>query len=317
MSDTLPASQTPDWIAVDWIAVDWGTTHLRAWAMRGDEPVARAASDAGMSSLDRDGFEPALLALVTRWLGTGRVTPVIACGMVGSRQGWVEAPYMAVPCGPLNADHMVRGTTLDPRIALWVVPGLKQDAPADVMRGEETQIAGLLAGDPRFSGLACLPGTHTKWVTVRGGEVQSFSTFMTGELYGLIAGHSVLRHGLGGQDAWDHAAFAEAVAEALHQPAGLAGDLFRLRAEGLLHGMGAAVARARLSGLLIGNELAALGERRVGPVRLIGASSLNRLYAAALAIAGCEAAEAGGDDLTLAGLTLARHTLMEAPRRRA
>ena len=311
-SPDVPGSFKPDWIAID-----WGTTHLRAWSMRGDLVLNEAASDAGMASLSRDGFEPALLELVGGWLSSGTVTPVVACGMVGSRQGWVEAPYVTVPCAPLSAAHMVRGVSHDPKIEVWVVPGLRQDAPADVMRGEETQIAGLLVADPDLSGIVCLPGTHTKWANVRAGKVLDFSTFMTGELYALISGHSVLRHGLGTTADWHQPSFEAAVREALQAPAGLAAGLFRLRAEGLLHAMPAEAARARLSGLLIGNELAALRSRLDGPVTLVGAPGLSALYAAALVIAGYEPRIVDGANLTLAGLSLARESILEDIRRPA
>ena len=87
-------------IKADWIAVDWGTSNMRAWAISASGSIlAEAASDQGMSKLTRDGFEPALLSAVGDWI-TGPTT-VVACGMVGSRQGWVEAPYAAVPCATL------------------------------------------------------------------------------------------------------------------------------------------------------------------------------------------------------------------------
>jgi 2-dehydro-3-deoxygalactonokinase len=177
----------------DWIAVDWGTTHLRAWAMAEDGTVrAEARSDDGMGHLARDAFEPALLSLIEPWLGAGPMD-VLACGMVGSRQGWVEAPYVAVPAKPTNLTP-VPVTTRDPRLRVSILPGLKQDAPPDVMRGEETQIAGFLAAALGFDGVLCLPGTHAKWVQISAGEVVSFRTFMTGELFDLLSAVSVLRH---------------------------------------------------------------------------------------------------------------------------
>ena len=130
----------------DFVAVDWGTSRLRAWSVgTGGVVLAHAASDEGMGGLARDGFEPALLRLIGGWLAEGRSTPVIACGMVGARQGWIGAAYAEVPCPPLDPGRMARAARRDPRIAVHVVPGLCQRAPADVMRGEETQIAGFLA----------------------------------------------------------------------------------------------------------------------------------------------------------------------------
>ena len=164
----------------DWIAVDWGTSNLRVWAMGPDGVLAQAQSDDGMGRLARDGFEPALLALIAPWLGAG-VTPVMACGMVGSRQGWCEAPYRAVPCTPMDARMAMRVLVRDPRISVRIAPGLKQASPADVMRGEETQIAGALALGAQ-DGVICLPGTHSKWAQVSAQEVVSFQTYMTGEI---------------------------------------------------------------------------------------------------------------------------------------
>ena len=130
--------------------------------------------------------------------------------MVGARQGWIEAPYAAVPGPPRRARAFARPEVRDPRLAVHVLHGLSQAEPADVMRGEETQIAGLIAREPGFDGVACLPGTHAKWAHVSAGEVVSFATFMTGELFALVAQSSVLRHSVAG-DGWSDADFAQAV----------------------------------------------------------------------------------------------------------
>ena len=206
----------------DWVAVDWGTSTLRAWAMRGAEMVAEARSDSGMNSLDKSQFEAALLKLVDPWLG-GRPMPVVACGMAGARQGWTEVPYRTVPCMPLGGGVAV--PTSDTRLSVTILPGLKQDNPADVMRGEETQVAGYLSGRPGFDGVLCLPGTHSKWVEISAGEVVSFRTFMTGELFDLVSRHSVLRHSTGA--GWDAAVFAEALGDTLSRPESLAAKALR------------------------------------------------------------------------------------------
>lgn len=288
-----------------WIAVDWGTSNLRAWAMGEDGVLATASSDQGMGTLTRDGFEPALLALIGDWLAPGKQTPVVACGMVGARQGWAEAPYRAVPCPPVAATGLCAVPTRDPRLNVQIVPGLSQAKPADVMRGEETQIAGVLALDPRFDGVICLPGTHSKWAHVSAGEVVSFQTFMTGEMFALLSAQSVLRHGIAAEGD-DPDAFDAAVAEAMARPERLAARLFSLRAEGLVNGLSSVTARARLSGLLIGAELAGakpywLGQR----VRLIGAAGLVASYARALAAQGVTADLLPAAECTLAGLAVA------------
>ena len=286
-----------------WIAVDWGTSNLRAWAMgRGGQVLAEATSDDGMGKLSRDGFEPALLRLIGDWLGNR--PPVVACGMVGSRQGWCEAPYRTVPCTPLDRAVLVTAPTLDPRLTVQLAPGLKQSSPADVMRGEETQIAGALALMPGYDVILCLPGTHSKWAQISAGEVVNFQTFMTGEMFALLSEASVLRHGMQG-DGWDDAAFDAAVSDALSRPERLGARLFSLRAEGLIAGLTPAAARACLSGLLIGTELAGARPYWLGQeVTLVGAVRLSAAYARALALQGVMARSLSATDCTLAGLAI-------------
>lgn len=293
----------------DWIAVDWGTTRLRAWAMRRNQVVAESKSDKGMNSLEKSAFEGALLDLIDPWLGVS-VTPVVACGMVGARQGWSEAPYRAVPCTPL-AGSGVHVATADPRIAVTLLPGLKQENPADVMRGEETQMGGFLFENRAFDGVLCLPGTHTKWAEISAGEVVSFRSFMTGEMFDLMSNASVLRHSVGA--GWDDTAFAEAVSETLSRPEGVAAKLFAIRAETLLHDLGEATAAARLSGLLIGAELAATRPYWLGrEIAVLGAKALSEHYIAALRMQGVSAHYAEVDAMTRAGLYSVHQTLSEA-----
>ncbi|WP_420396800.1 2-dehydro-3-deoxygalactonokinase [Nioella sp.] len=295
----------------DWIAVDWGTSHLRAFAIGANGAVLdRAQSADGMGSLAQADFEPALLRLIEPWLGDGP-TPVIACGMVGAKQGWVEAPYRSVPCKPGEATPITPATQ-DSRIRLHILPGVSQDSPADVMRGEETQTAGVIHENPNFDGILCLPGTHTKWIHISAEEIVSFRTAMTGELFALLSQHSVLRHSVTGDD-FDRDAFDTAVAETLSRPERLAQSLFNIRAEGLLHGQSNAAARGRLSGLLIGAELAAAKPYWLGQQVLIGgAPALVALYERALQSQGVLCQTRDAETLTLAGLRLVHAKLMEA-----
>ena len=295
----------------DWIAVDWGTTNLRAFAMGPEGIRAEAMSEDGMGRLTPSDFEPALIQLIEPWLGPG-VTPVLACGMVGSRQGWCEAPYRATPCTPMDVGQMVRVPVRDPRITVQIVPGLKQVKPADVMRGEETQIAGALALDPAFDGAMCLPGTHSKWVQISAGEVVSFQTYLTGEMFALLSAQSVLRHGMAATG-WDEDAFDLGVANGMARPERLAAHLFRLRAEGLIADLGPDAARAQLSGLLIGAELAAARPYWLGArVVLVGSPELTALYARALAAMGAPSQTLPAKDCTIAGLARAAGRLMKA-----
>jgi 2-dehydro-3-deoxygalactonokinase len=274
---------------------------MRAWAMSADgEILASTSSDKGMGSLAPHQFEAALLDEVGPWLPPGRRTSVVACGMVGARQGWIEAPYETAPCAP--AGHLISAPVQDPRINVHICPGLKQLAPADVMRGEETQAAGLLAVQSGFDGVVCLPGTHSKWLRIHAGQITEFQTFMTGELYALLATQSVLRHSVGAEG-WDDAAFADGIDSARQNPAGVSAWLFSLRAEALLADLAPHTARARLSGYLIGLELAAARPYWDGqPVAIIGATQLGRHYAQGLQQLGAQSDIHDGEALTLKGL---------------
>ncbi|WIY25656.1 2-dehydro-3-deoxygalactonokinase [Parasedimentitalea psychrophila] len=297
---------------LNWIAVDWGTSHLRLWLMDDQHQVLQhIASARGMSSLRPEEFEPTLIALVGAALPEQGRIPVICCGMVGSRQGWAEARYSQAPCTPPSIDAATRVQTEDPRISVYLLPGIKQLPAADVMRGEETQIAGFLAVTPDFDGVICLPGTHCKWVHISAGEVVSFRTFMTGELFALICGASVLRHSVG-DDGWDAEAFEAAVADAISRPSAVAGNLFSIRAETLLCDLGSAAARSRISGLLIGIELAAARPYWLGQdVVIVGESGIAAAYESGLAQQGAMARRVTAENMTLNGLRAARAKLAE------
>jgi 2-dehydro-3-deoxygalactonokinase len=298
---------------IDWIAVDWGTSNLRAWAMGEDRAVATVAAPTGMGGLERHQFEPALLAAIEPWLMGDRTIDVVACGMVGARQGWQEVPYVPVPTQPIVASAMQQVATSDPRFKVSIVHGLSQTDPADVMRGEETQIAGLRALEPGFTGLACLPGTHSKWARIEDGRVVNFRTFMTGELFALLAKQSVLRHSMNENEDLHETVFDEAVRAVAESPADLLSLLFGIRAAGLVGGGDAFDARSRLSGLLIGSELAAMQQGwSTSDVVLIGADQLADRYAGALKVLGGRARSVDAQTCTLAGLVAARHHLLEA-----
>lgn len=304
---TAPIPDIPDWVAAD-----WGTSHLRLWLMAGATRILRRIdSDAGMGGLARDAYEPTLLRLLEGHLPAHHALPVIVCGMAGSRQGWAEAPYATAPCPPPSLSEATQVVTADPRLSVHILPGIRQDSPADVMRGEETQIAGLLAARRGFDGVACLPGTHTKWVRISAGEVVSFCTFMTGELFDLLTTRSVLRHSVA-SDGWNDDAFAAALSDAMSRPAGIAQRLFALRAEALLHGLRPQTARARLSGLLIGIELAAARPYWLGQqIVVLGEAGIASAYAAALNAQGVPVETVDAEAMTLAGLAAARTYLHE------
>ena len=298
-----------------WIAVDWGSSFVRLWAMSANQQVlANKQNDQGAAKLTADQFEAVLLSLIADWLPSNVSTaiPVLICGMAGSRQGWQEAPYLSVPI-TLHADlQFTRPVVHDPRIQVFILPGLKQAAPPDVLRGEETQLLGFLKSNPEFNGVVSLPGTHNKWVRLEQQRVLQFSTCMTGELYQLLSEQSLLRHSLQGEG-WSNEAFDQAVLNAYQQPQAFAQRLFSIRASQLVQGTTSAELKARLSGELLGLEISAMqsaGFIHDLPIVLIGKRSLSELYARALKLLGYQAEITDGESLTLQGLISAFEEFM-------
>lgn len=173
------------------IGIDWGTSRLRATLFDADGSVCEErARPWGIRQLPQGGFERALSDICAEW----PACQIVASGMVGSRQGWHEVPYVDVPAGvEALAEHVTTFASVSGR-ALSIVPGVRDAARPDVMRGEETEIMGALAVHPELAATSqiVLPGTHSKWVDIRKGTIAGFSTMMTGELYALLTQHSIL-----------------------------------------------------------------------------------------------------------------------------
>lgn len=290
----------------EWIAVDWGTSQLRVWIMSSDNQVLhKASSDQGMSSLNRDQYESTLLDLVQDWLPDERATPVLVCGMAGSREGWKQAHYLPTPIKLPQQLSMVQVDIEDPRISVQIVPGIKQTSQANVMRGEETQINGFLVQHSDYSGVLVLPGTHTKWVELMSGSLTQFSTAMTGELYEIMSRYSILRYSVATSE-WHQQSFDDAFKHAIEYPEGTATRLFELRADSLLNGRSPEQTNASLSAELIAMEFNAIREiflpQDVKQIDIIGNSHLSKLYLRALELSGYSASAHSGEDLVLAGL---------------
>jgi 2-dehydro-3-deoxygalactonokinase len=297
---------------ISWVAVDWGTSNLRLWIMCGDGQVLqRLESDQGMSRLSREQFEPTLIELLQPWLNHEYKLPVICCGMVGARQGWKEVDYVSIPCSPSDISQAVALTLDDRRLSVHILPGVKQFDPADVMRGEETQVAGFLHQHANFSGTICLPGTHSKWVSVESGRLTGFRTQMTGELFALLSQQSILRHSIDNSE-FDSDEFDRSVIEMLEAKSSFSAKLFALRARSLVTDAVTQSAGSRLSGLLIGDELSvSKSSWQDKKVALIGAPKLTALYQRALATQGKEVIYTDSEQMTLSGLTRAYQRLRE------
>lgn len=299
--------------AVEWVAVDWGTSNLRAWGIgsAGEVTFARSSPD-GMGRLTREQYPSVLTGLLSE---VRESVDVLICGMAGARQGWLEAPYLDAPAdlGTL-ARGAVRPDMPGAQFAASILPGVcqREVGAEDVMRGEETQLLGLSALIPGFSGLVIMPGTHSKWALLDGTTLSRFSSAMTGELFELLRLHSVLRHSLGGELEGEERdiGFDAGLALGLDKPERLTATLFKVRAGALLSGRSPAWCAGFLSGLLIGAEIG--GQRNwIGSaeIPLIGSVGLCSLYQGALARLGAKSRIVDATDATLAGLKAARQGL--------
>lgn len=270
------------------IGVDWGTSRLRAALLGSDGAVlAEHAADAGIMTV-RDGGFAGVLEDAVAALGAPAGLPIVLSGMITSRQGWHELPYLPCPADARALAGATRRIEVPGLGPLFFVTGLSCTGPdgiPDVLRGEETQILGqddLVPGEG-----VVLPGTHSKWVVVEDGRIMRFRTYLTGELFAVLEAHSILGRLMTTGPA-DDAAFARGVEVALDSP-GLLGRLFSARALPLLGGLEADAVRDYLSGLLIGTEIAeARAAEAPGAVVVIGSDALSRRYAAALDMAGLQ-----------------------------
>jgi 2-dehydro-3-deoxygalactonokinase len=305
------------------IALDWGTSNLRASLLGAEGQVLdmRAAASGVMAvpGGDPGRFAPALMALAGDWIEAHRC-PLVASGMIGSRQGWREAPYVECPAGLAAVAARLVQVALPGGAALHIVPGLScigADGQDDVMRGEETQLFGaadldLHAGRAVAGSCFVLPGTHAKWAWLGdGGSVRGFQTFMTGELYAVLRQHSILGRLMppGGEavPSRDAAAFAEGVQLGLAEHVSATHALFAVRTAGLMGRVAPEALPEFLSGLLIGIEIgSATHAAAPAAVLLLGEAALCARYEAALEVAGIAHRRAAGDATTRGQWLVAR-----------
>ena len=270
------------------VAVDWGTTSFRAYHVDGGGRVVDEVADGnGILAVSDGAFDSALEQRLSRW---DRRLPILAAGMITSRQGWIELPYRDCPAGPADmAAALHRHEMASGRIVHFST-GLHYLSPSlghDVMRSEETQVFGALeSGAKHF----ITPGTHSKWIDVEDGRIVRFDTYVTGEMYAVLKAHSILGRLITGE-ATDESAFRRGVEKALADPAGLSHLLFSARSLALYEELPGASVSAYLSGLVVGAEVGhALMGRDPGAQYLILASAkIGGAYASALEVAGAKA----------------------------
>jgi 2-dehydro-3-deoxygalactonokinase len=278
------------------IGVDWGTTRLRAFQIGVDGQILdRRANDRGVAGIRDGDFDRVLRDIIGGWPSG---IPILMCGMIGSRQGWREVTYR--PCPACASDLAGTLSPIETSYGpAWIVGGVStmdgQNGSGergahkvyDVMRGEETQIVGVTphAGQT----VIITPGTHSKWALVQAGTIESFRTYMTGEVYAVLRRHSILgrlmQDGIGGQI--DRASFMDGVQLGLGEAA-LLHSLFSVRTQGLFDQKAPAALAHYMSGILIGSEVSAemRNHRMDSRVVVIGSVELASLYQIALAACG-------------------------------
>ena len=264
------------------IAIDWGTSGFRAYRLTAEGAIAdKRSTQLGILAVKDGKFAEALESQVGDWLETDEA-PVVMSGMIGSRQGWKEAPYAKCPAGVKEiAAGMIEVRWRSSRAA-WIVPGLSCRDPQgvpDVMRGEETQILGALERIVESPAWICLPGTHSKWVRLESGKIMHFATHMTGEVFAVMKAHSILGRTMAEAQP-DPVAFQSGVLRA-RSPGGLLHHLFGVRARVVSNDLSEDDSAAYLSGLLVGHELAAI-PRLTDVAYLLGTPELEHLYSEAL-----------------------------------
>ncbi len=283
------------------LAIDWGTTRFRAYLLDSAGTVLEhVASDDGIMAVKPGGFPAVLVIRCGMWLARHPDLPVIMAGMVGSRNGWVEATYRQTPATARDlADAMLAVDIGNGRMAR-IVPGLStRDATGapDVMRGEET----LALGAGIENGIVILPGTHSKWVQITNGDITGFASFMTGEFYATLLGHTIL--GKLREEPDDPSGFDRGLAAA-QRSGGLTHQAFAARTSVLLGDMSGHAVAPFLSGLLIGSEVdAGLGLAQTdGEIVLIAEGDIAAAYTRALAARGKRSCTLATEGCFTAGL---------------
>ncbi len=293
------------------LAIDWGTSSLRVYRLDDDGRVSDSRHlPNGILAVKDGAFAQTLEDAAGDWMDAG-AGPVLMSGMIGSRQGWQEAAYVPCPASlPDIASAMSPVQWISPGHSPrhgWIAPGLSRLGSTgvnDVMRGEEVQILGILHELGNGAHQVCLPGTHSKWASVRDQRINAFSTYMTGEVFAVLKQHSILGRTMTGSD-FDESAFVDGVGRAAER-GGLLHHLFGVRAESLAGRINDKQSAAYLSGILIGHELRA-ATPGIERFHLLGAGELMKLYALAASSLELETVIHESDAVARGLFSLAQH----------
>jgi len=267
------------------ISLDWGTTSFRAYRVDSNGQLSdQVSAPEGIMAVKDGKFEDVLEHHIGAW---DKALPIVASGMITSRQGWVECAYVNCPAGSEELAKAIHIHQTKTGRKIHFITGLHHLSPSishDVLRGEETQVIGSLGyGATHF----VTPGTHSKIIDVELGRISGFATYMTGETFGLYRNHSILGRLMTGDDK-DEAAFKQGVEKAFADPSGILHLLFSTRTLGLFNSIKPESLSSYLSGLLIGQEVAHATQHhsKSAAYQVLGSASVGSNYVAALKMAG-------------------------------
>jgi len=270
------------------IGLDWGTTSFRAFLIDQDGHVLdQKTNENGILAVPNNDFEGVLISAIKAWLDQHPALPIVASGMITSRNGWLETPYLSIPANINDFANALTPLTLSHDIVIHFITGAsyknENDVP-DIMRGEETQIIGEIEASDNE--IFLLPGTHSKWAITQDEKIISFTSFMTGEVYAALKEHTILGALIKECSSLNDDAFLKGVLMQQKQDISILHQIFTARTLALFDKLENEDIADYLSGLLIGEEIkSALNQYDANKetiIKIIGRGDLAARYASAL-----------------------------------
>ena len=284
---------------IDWIAIDWGTTNFRAWFIKNDKVLKEVVKSNGIKNIPNKNFEDTLIKNLNIPKNISSKIKIISCGMIGSKQGWLNSGYEKNL--HLKKNNLVKVKTKNKYLDFYIVKGLSQNNPYDVIRGEETQVLGYLQNNKNFSGIICLPGTHSKWIKISNGKIIKFKTYMTGELFEIISNNSILSHSITDKKI-NIKVFKNSVLLSQKKNFNFFDNLFEFRSRTLLSKK-KYYPKSELIAYLIGNEIKSnINNTKDTKVIIIGSKYNSKLYSQAMQVLKIKNTIVDSKDITIAGL---------------
>ena len=288
------------------ISADWGTSSFRAFLLdRKGDILERRETPEGIMKVANGDFGATFSILMGQWLNRYPDIPVLLSGMIGSEQGWALAPHLSLPTRLTDLSSALHPVPLAAEKRVFIVPGLTTigaHGVPDIIRGEETQIFGVLDNEHAGTSVFCLPGTHSKWVTIADGAITGFQTALTGEALSVLSDHSILGRLMEGSNNQNEAAFFQGLNRAMEE-GGLLHHLFGVRSQGVNRFIPRWALRSYLTGILIGHEIQGMRSiyPRLNTITIIAGQGISEGYEVALQFFGFETTRIDGETAAIRG----------------